>query len=183
MRKFPLLCLMATIMGILAISCSDDDNWKDYTDWRNTNNEWLGQMADKLDTDGSRYYTKLVPDWDPGAYVLIHYFNDRALTADNLSPIYTSTVDVKYVGMLYDGTVFDSSFDNTSYGDSIYRVGVNGVIEGWTIALENMHVGDSCEVLIPYQQGYGANGSGIILPYSALKFGIKLVDIPAYEIR
>ena len=155
----------------------------DYTELRESNIAWLALMAEKLDTDGSRYYTKLVPDWDPGAYVLIHYFNDRALTANNISPIYTSTVDVKYVGMLYDDTVFDSSFDNTQYGDSIYRVGVNGVIEGWTIALQDMHVGDSCEVLIPYQQGYGANGSGIILPYSALKFGIKLVDVPAYEIR
>ncbi|MDE6074493.1 MAG: FKBP-type peptidyl-prolyl cis-trans isomerase, partial [Muribaculaceae bacterium] len=51
------------------------------------------------------------------------------------------------------------------------------------IALEKMHVGDSVEVIIPYQAGYGASSSGSILPYSTLRFGIKLVNIPYYEVR
>lgn len=182
MRKFPLLCLLATIMGVMAISCSDDDNWKDYTDWRNTNNDWLSRMADSIDTDGSRYYTKIVPDWDPAAYVLIHYFNDRKLTEGNLSPLMTSTVDMIYIGHLYNDSIFDSSYSNTQYGDSIFRTQACNVIEGWQIALNDMRVGDTCEVIIPYPQAYGSSGSGSILPYSTLRFNMKLVRIPGYEI-
>ena len=97
--------------------------------------------------------------------------------------MYTSTVDVKYIGHLYDGTAFDSSYINTYPADSIYRTTLSSVIEGWTIALTNMHVGDSCEVLIPYQHAYGSSEHGDIKPYSALQFNIKLVYIPGYEIQ
>ena len=57
------------------------------------------------------------------------------------------------------------------------------MIQGWTVALEDMRVGDSCEVVIPYTMAYGAQSSGLIKPYSALKFHIKLVDIPFYQIK
>ena len=145
----------------------------------------MQQQAARTNDDGTPYYKTVVPDWDAGAYVLIHYFNDRNATASNLSPLYTSTVDVKYKGQLYNDITFDSSYTQTAYGDSIYRTQLRNVISGWAIALMDMNVGDSCEVLIPYQQGYGSTGSYggdvSIYPYSNLKFHIKLVDIPGYE--
>ena len=49
------------------------------------------------------------------------------------------------------------------------------------MALTNMVEGDSCEVIIPAYAGYGEQDRTNIPPYSALIFGIKLVDIPAYE--
>ena len=50
------------------------------------------------------------------------------------------------------------------------------------IALTHMHVGDSCTVIIPYQQGYGSTKrSSTLLPYSALKFDVRLVDIYKYK--
>ena len=113
----------------------------------------------------------------------MHYFNDTTLTRDNLSPLYTSTVDAKYIGYLYDGTPFDSSYLNTSPADSILRLSLAGVIPGWTVALSFMHVGDSCEVLIPYEYAYGNTGDRKIKPYSALRFIMKLVDIPGYEVQ
>jgi FKBP-type peptidyl-prolyl cis-trans isomerase FklB len=115
----------------------------------------------------------------------MHWFNDRSKTAGNLQPYYTSTVDVKYIGRLYNDEAFDSSYLLTeTYGDSIYRTKVTAVISGWTIALQEMHVGDSVEVIIPYQSAYGLSGSGTaVLPFSNLKFNIKLVDIPYWEIN
>ncbi len=109
--------------------------------------------------------------------MLIHYFNDRAKTEGNLSPLVTSTVDAKYIGRLYNDEPFDSSFTMTTYGDSIYRFRPSDMISGWQIALTDMRVGDSCRVVIPADQGYGVQSTGIILPYSVLVFDIKLTDI------
>ena len=51
-----------------------------------------------------------------------------------------------------------------------------------------MHVGDSAQIVIPYQQAYGSTGSMrngiyVIKPFSTLVFNLKLVDIPYYEVR
>ncbi len=176
------LMLAGTLMG--ATSCLDDDVEDTYKDWRNTNAEWLAEQIELLDANGDLFYTPVTASWDPNATVYIHWFNDQEATKDNLSPIYTSTVDVKYIGRIYDGTAFDSSFVNTSPRDSIYRCTISNMIEGWGIALPQMHVGDSVRVLIDYPQAYGTYSVGdYIKPYSVLQFDIKLDDIYAYEVK
>ncbi len=164
------------------MSCMKDTDWELYETWRNENNEWYIACTKKTNPDGTPYYTALSPDWYPQSGVLIHYFNDRKLTEGNLSPLMTSTVDMIYIGHLYNDSIFDSSYSNTQYGDSIFRTQACNVIEGWQIALNDMRVGDTCEVIIPYPQAYGSSGSGSILPYSTLRFNMKLVRIPGYEI-
>ncbi|MDE7141698.1 MAG: FKBP-type peptidyl-prolyl cis-trans isomerase, partial [Muribaculaceae bacterium] len=113
-------------------------------------------------------------------YILIHWFNDRSETAGNLQPYLTSTVTTKYIGYLYDGTEFDTSADNT---DGTFTTPVSGVISGWQIALQNMHVGDTVQILVPYASAYGAQSSGVIQPYSALRFNMRLTDIADYEVK
>ena len=49
------------------------------------------------------------------------------------------------------------------------------------MAMMNMHVGDSCSVIVPYQQGYGSVTMGKVKPFSTLVFDIKLVSIYGYE--
>ncbi len=185
MKKLPFIFLLFTALCYGFVSCvnNDEDTWDEYKQWRETNENWLLEQSQKKNTDGSNYYKRLVPKWDAASYVYIHYFNDTTLTRNNLSPKYNSTVDVKYIGHLFDGTAFDSSYLSTSPADSIFRTQLSNVIVGWTIALSDMHVGDSCEVLIPYQWAYGERNYGQIKPYSALQFNIKLVDIPFYETR
>ena len=85
---------------------------------------------------------------------------------------------VKYAGRLYDDTPFDSSYKLT---DSLYISQLSDNIKGWWIALSDMRVGDSAVVVIPASQGYGSQSTGIIPPFSALRFNIKLVDIPYYQ--
>ncbi len=182
MRKLPFIFIFPVIVA-LATGCNDDNNWEDYADWRNANNAWMEQESKRANADGSPYYTTIRPDYDKGQYVLVHWFNDRAATAGNLSPYYTSTVDVKYIGRNYQDEAFDSSYLLTAYGDSIFRTTLSGVISGWGIALQQMHVGDSVQVIVPYQSGYGTTGYGNILPYSNLQFNIKLVDIPYWETK
>ncbi len=184
MRKLPLLFTLGVIIAVVVSACSKDTTWEDYAEWRNANNSWLDDCKEKTNPDGTPYYTLLRPGYDKGQYVLAHWFNDRSETAGNLSPYWTSTVDVKYIGRYYTDVAFDSSYLlKESYGDSIFRTGLSSVISGWGIVLQEMHVGDSVEVLIPYQSAYGATGYGSIPPYSNLKFNIKLVNIPNWETK
>lgn len=180
MKQLLYLALAAVGLPILMAACGSDDNWNDYKDWRVANNIWYEEQVALTDDAGNPFYTKLNPTWLKNSGVLIHYFNDRSATAGKLSPYLTSTVKVKYKGSLYDGTVFDSTA--VSGADTVSTFAVSGVIKGWQVALLDMHVGDTAEVVIPFPMGYGESGSNSILPYSSLKFGIKLVDIPQYEI-
>ena len=181
--KITLFILPIMFVACMIASCSDDNTWEDYEEWRQTNETWLREQQSLLDDEGNLFYQRVIPKWNKSAYILIHYFNDRKLTDGNLSPLFTSTVDVKYIGHLYNGEPFDSSYVNTTHGDSIYRTTLGDVIEGWAIALEDMRVGDSVRIVVPQAQGYGASYQGSIPPYSALEFDIKLVDIPYYEIK
>lgn len=184
MKKIlPIFIAVALSAGFVA--CSDDDDnidLNDYTEWRTQNDEWVAEMMAKTNPDGTPYYTPLVPAWNPGAYVLIHYFNDRSETAGNLTPLYTSVVDVFYDGYDCEGELFDSSKGVTTYGiPGTQRFAINNTIQGWAIALEDMHVGDTCEVIVPYQVAYGTTYSSSIKPYSSLRFNIRLTDIYRYE--
>ena len=89
-------------------------------------------------------------------------------------PVETDQVRVHYHGTLLDGTVFDSSVDR---GESI-TLSVNQVIPGWTEALKLMPVGSKWKLYIPYELGYGAQGSGpVIKPFSTLIFDVELIGI------
>lgn len=183
MKKLLLIISVAVLAGIAA-ACHDDEaqtTWDTFADWREVNDAWIKEMQERKNPDGSPYYRQLVPEWNPSAYVLIHYFNDRALTEGNLSPLYTSVVDVRYVGRDCKGAGFDSSTLVNSYGPGIQRFACNGVIQGWSIALQDMRVGDTCEIIVPYGAAYGASTAGTILPYSALQFNLRLADIYRYE--
>jgi FKBP-type peptidyl-prolyl cis-trans isomerase FklB len=89
-------------------------------------------------------------------------------------PTATSRVKTHYHGTLIDGTVFDSS---VSRGQPI-DFPVNGVIAGWTEALQLMPVGSKWRLYIPHNLAYGERGAGAsIAPFSALIFDVELMDI------
>jgi FKBP-type peptidyl-prolyl cis-trans isomerase FklB len=85
----------------------------------------------------------------------------------------TSKVTTHYHGTLIDGTVFDSSVDR---GEPI-SFPVNGVIKGWTEALQLMSPGDKWKLYIPENLAYGARGAGgVIKPYATLVFEVELIS-------
>ncbi len=175
------------VLAVCALAaCSDDQQttWDEYSDWRELNDRWLDELKAKRNPDGTPYYTEVIPRWNPGTYVLMHYFNDPAENAGNLSPLYTSVVDVRYVGHDANGAGFDSSTLVTQYGrPGVARFNVNSVIQGWGIALERMHVGDTVELIVPYGAAYGSSINSGVKPYSNLRFNIRLEDIYKYEAR
>ena len=86
----------------------------------------------------------------------------------------TSKVTTHYHGTTIDGNVFDSSVDR---GEPI-QFPVNGVIPGWTEALQLMPVGSKWRLFIPSDLAYGPRGSGDkIPPHAALIFEVELISI------
>ncbi|MDE6458565.1 MAG: hypothetical protein K2L31_08210 [Muribaculum sp.] len=121
MRKLPLILILGIVIAVAVSACKNDNNWEDYAEWRDANNSWLEEKKSLTNPDGTPYYTEIRPGYDKGQYVLAHWFNDRSATAGNLSPYWTSTVDVKYIGRFYNDIAFDSSYLLTeSYGCRLY---------------------------------------------------------------
>lgn len=93
---------------------------------------------------------------------------------EGAKPSATSRVKTHYHGTLIDGTVFDSSYDRGQPID----FAVNGVIAGWTEALQLMPVGSKWRLYVPYNLAYGERGAGAAIgPFSTLIFDVELLDI------
>ncbi len=89
-------------------------------------------------------------------------------------PSIDDTVVTHYHGTLIDGTVFDSSVER---GEPA-QFPVNGVIKGWTEALQMMNVGSKWRLFIPSDLAYGDQGSGpVIGPGTTLIFEVELIEI------
>ena len=94
------------------------------------------------------------------------------------SPLADDEVEVHYHGTLTNGEVFDSSVERGE--PSKFRV--DGVIKGWTEALQLMTVGDKWKLFIPSDLGYGETGSSSIGPNETLIFEVELLGITPKEI-
>jgi FKBP-type peptidyl-prolyl cis-trans isomerase len=89
-------------------------------------------------------------------------------------PKATDMVSVHYKGTLIDGTEFDSSIKR---GEPA-TFPVNGVIKGWTEALQLMPVGSKWQLVIPADIAYGERGAGPqIGPNATLLFEVELLEI------
>jgi FKBP-type peptidyl-prolyl cis-trans isomerase FklB len=90
-------------------------------------------------------------------------------------PTATDTVECNYTGTLINGTEFDSS---AKHGGPA-KFPVNGVIKGWTEALQLMPVGSKWQLFIPSDLAYGERGTpdGTIGPNSTLVFDVELLSI------
>lgn len=90
------------------------------------------------------------------------------------TPTAADTVVTHYTGTLINGQVFDSSVQR---GEPA-TFPVNGVISGWTEALQHMKVGAKWQLFIPAELAYGERGAGqMIAPNSTLIFDIELLEI------
>jgi FKBP-type peptidyl-prolyl cis-trans isomerase FklB len=91
------------------------------------------------------------------------------------SPKETDQVTVNYRGKLIDGTEFDSSYKR---GEPA-TFAVNGVIKGWTEALQLMKEGSKWELFIPANLAYAERAAPGIPPNSTLIFEVELIKIGA----
>jgi FKBP-type peptidyl-prolyl cis-trans isomerase FklB len=85
----------------------------------------------------------------------------------------TDMVTVNYRGTLIDGTEFDSSYKRGQPA----TFPVNGVIKGWTEALQLMKVGSKYQLWIPSNLAYGERSvSPELGPNATLIFEVELMD-------
>ncbi|MEM9621371.1 MAG: FKBP-type peptidyl-prolyl cis-trans isomerase [Pseudomonadota bacterium] len=96
------------------------------------------------------------------------------IAGEGAKPSAADRVTTHYHGTLIDGTVFDSSVERNSPAS----FAVNGVIPGWTEALQLMPVGSKWKLVIPPELAYGESGAGgAIGPQSTLVFEVELLSI------
>jgi FKBP-type peptidyl-prolyl cis-trans isomerase len=94
---------------------------------------------------------------------------------DGKIPAATDMVTVHYRGTFVDGTEFDSSFKRGAPA----KFQVNGVIKGWTEALQMMPAGSKWQLVIPAALAYGDGGfAPLIGPGAVLVFEVELISVP-----
>jgi len=86
-------------------------------------------------------------------------------------------VVLHYVGKLGDGTEFDSN-QGEDKPPFAFQVGAPGTVPGWSKGIIGMKKGGEREVNIPYELGYGEQGSPPRIPAKAdLYFTIQVIDV------
>lgn len=111
---------------------------------------------------------------DQGWTTLAGGMRFRRTAGDGTGPAPTlrDVVSVHYSGRLTTGAVFDS----TDGGDPA-TFPLRQLIEAWQVAIPYMGVGDTIEIALPAELGYGPRGSGPIPPGATLFFTIQLMDV------
>ena len=81
------------------------------------------------------------------------------------------TIHCHYLGQVWDGNVFDNSYDRGA--PLSFQIGVGMVIPGWDEGLVGKRVGDRVLLSIPAELGYGARG----VPQAGIPGGATLVFV------
>ncbi|KAH7035167.1 uncharacterized protein B0I36DRAFT_89010 [Microdochium trichocladiopsis] len=85
-----------------------------------------------------------------------------------------NTVEVRYIGKLKDGKVFDSNKKGKPFS---FKAGTGQVIKGWDIGVTGMAVGGERRLTIPAHLAYGSQKLPGIPANSELIFDVKLLAI------
>ncbi|MCD8268870.1 MAG: FKBP-type peptidyl-prolyl cis-trans isomerase [Parabacteroides sp.] len=170
-------------MSVVFTSCKDDDNDDGIDEaWKAENEAAFQAKANDPD------FTQISV---PGAGE--YYIYAKKLKEGNGLPIYyNSRVAVYYKGWYInskEGEYFDKrefedgapakfavSNSSANYNQYSNPNGFSAPVLGWTIALQNMVVGDRWEVWIPQQLAYGVGGWKEIPGNSTLIFEIEVVE-------
>ena len=132
---------------------------------------------------------------NPADFIVAHVINQGS---GDGCPLFSDTVLIHYEGRLLpsknypEGKVFDCSwngdfnpatasptkmgvFYTLVYNASTQSYQTTSCIDGFSTALQNMHVGDRWQVYIPQELAYKNEDKTAIPPYSMLIFDISLV--------
>lgn len=145
------VCVLLLLL-LFTYSCKSDE----YEEWRIMNDNWYNRAkvayADSVgyQMSSSGLIYKII---EPG-------YQRR--------PNDNSYVNVRCTGKFIDGKVFENS-DSTWINMYIYGM-------GWREALKLIQDGGHIKFIMPYSIGYGGTDSGIVPPYSALIFDVKLYE-------
>ena len=122
------------------------------------NQEWLAEKAKEED----------VQPLPRGIYYKVLKSGEKNAP----QPMVRSIVTVHYRGWTINGKQFDRSLGGTPLA-----MRLNDLIDGWKVALQQMHVGDKWELYIPAEMGYGRFSQPGIPGGSTLVFEVELLGI------
>ena len=83
----------------------------------------------------------------------------------------------KRVKMNFDLRLTNGKVVESHWGKDVMELAVSNVIPGLQNALTQMPEGSTWEIYVPWQLGYGEEGSKNIPPHSALIFKVKLIEV------
>lgn len=153
--------LVAIIIGVIVVSCIDEA--EPYVP--PTKAEEAALLEIYLDTLANRGL-----DIDTTA-LGVYYITDSI--GNGTYPEVGDTCVVKYTGSFMDGSIFDTSGENTWE----YVLGAEGVIDGWNDGTSVIDEGGSAFLIIPSELGYGETGAGNIPPNTTIVFSVEMVEI------
>ena len=174
-KILPILLFVTLLLPMTSCMDNDDSTWEQYREWREYNQSWLLEELTRTNADGTSYYTQCIMPTDPQAVIYMHRIGES--NSEALQPLFTSTTKVNYTLKLANDSVLDKATDFVS------QLSSTSLITGWSLAVMQLHVGDTAQFILPYNVGYGSIGSTNILPYTNLQFNIRLVDIEGFEVR
>ena len=152
--------LLLVILPTLAvyILTKEDNTMSKRTQYIQANKDWLEAKSKE---EGVKALPK-------GIYY-------KVLSEGNQSsaqPTVRSIITAHYIGKTIDGKQSDSS-----RGGVPLACRLCDLIEGWIIAIQQMHIGDKWELYIPAEMGYGKFSQPDIPGGSTLIFEIELLGI------
>jgi FKBP-type peptidyl-prolyl cis-trans isomerase FklB len=177
--------------SLVVTSCDETDGAVDpYFNWVERNQLYIDSIAKVAQANPEQWrmihtYKFDAPmgdlSFDTNDYIYCKVLEKGTGT---VRPVYTDSVSTHYRGQLiplYNGStvVFDQSYKgelNTDFAQPV-TFSVQGVIEGWTTALQHMVEGDRWEVYIPSRLGYGQAAMDAIPTNSTLIFDMQLVKV------
>lgn len=177
--------------SLVVTSCDETDGAVDpYFNWEERNQLYIDSIAKVAQANPEQWrmihtYKFDAPmgdlSFDTNDYIYCKVLEKGTGT---VRPVYTDSVSTHYRGQLiplYNGStvVFDQSYKgelNTDFAQPV-TFSVQGVIEGWTTALQHMVEGDRWEVYIPSRLGYGQAAMDAIPTNSTLIFDMQLVKV------
>ncbi|KIJ67646.1 hypothetical protein HYDPIDRAFT_26065 [Hydnomerulius pinastri MD-312] len=83
-------------------------------------------------------------------------------------------VDMRYIGKLTNGNVFDKNVKGKPF---TFALGRGDVIKGWDVGIAGMQIGGERELTVPPSMGYGKRKMSDIPANSTLIFEVKLLEI------
>jgi FKBP-type peptidyl-prolyl cis-trans isomerase FklB len=130
-------------------------------------------VADKNKTEGESFLA--ANKTKPGVKTTASGLQYKVLKAGTgPKPKATDKIKAHYRGTFIDGTEFDSSYKRGE--PAVFPV--NGVIKGWTEAMQLMEVGSKWQLFIPSTLAYGERGAGdVVGPNATLIFEVELLGI------
>lgn len=169
MNKYRLTILIMTAFAFTACSQSGNESTAD-------------AVEDTASADDGT-----TPAWDIAgieSVEIVPGLSKRILEEGNGAVAETGhTVVVHYTGWLFDadaenfrGDKFDSSVDRDQHFE--FPLGAGRVIRGWDQGVAGMKIGETRELTIAPEMGYGERGAGALIPPgSTLVFVVQLADL------